>query len=72
MRKNAAKNFDILAISLSILYSYFDNPTKLSSDLCPAKFLDTSTKLLIPCLLQFLIKFMLRPRIWLNSYLIIF
>ena len=24
-----AKNFDILAISLDVLYNYFDNPTKL-------------------------------------------
>jgi len=48
MRKNIAKNFDILAISLTILYSYFDNPTKLSSDLYPAKFLDTLTKF-FPC-----------------------
>jgi len=26
---NAAKNFDILATSLSVLHNYFDNSTKL-------------------------------------------
>jgi len=26
---NAAKNFDILATSLSVLYNYFDSSTKL-------------------------------------------
>jgi len=26
---NAAKSFDILAINLSVLYSYFDSSTKL-------------------------------------------
>jgi len=40
--KNAAKNFDILAISLNILYNYFDGLTKLFSDLYLAKFLDIS------------------------------
>jgi len=30
---NAANNFDILATSLSVLYNYFDNLTKLFSDL---------------------------------------
>jgi len=41
----AAKNFDILAISLSVLYNYFDSLTKLFSDPYPAKFLDISAKL---------------------------
>jgi len=34
---NAANNFDILATNLSILHNYF-SPTKLFSDLYPAKF----------------------------------
>jgi len=34
---NAAKNFDILATSLSVLRNYFDNSTKLFSDLYPVK-----------------------------------
>jgi len=29
---------------LGVLHNYFDSPTKLSSDLYPAKFLDTPTK----------------------------
>jgi len=41
---NAAKNFDIIAISLSILHNYFDSLIKLFSDLSLAKFLDTSAK----------------------------
>jgi len=41
---NAAKNFDTLAISLGILYNYFNNLTKLFSDLYLAKFLDILTK----------------------------
>jgi len=40
---NAAKSFDILTISLSVLYNYFDSP-ELFSDLFLAKFLDASTK----------------------------
>jgi len=39
-----AKNFDILATSLSILHNYFNSPTKLFLDLYLAEFLDTSTK----------------------------
>jgi len=35
---NAAKNFDNLTTSLSVLYNYFDSPTKLFSNV--AKFLD--------------------------------
>jgi len=40
---SAAKSFDILAISLSILHDHFDDLTKLFSDLYLylAKFLDT-------------------------------
>lgn len=30
---NTAKSFDILAISLSVLYNYFDGSTELFSDL---------------------------------------
>ena len=29
MMSNAAKTFDILAISLSVLSNYFDNPTRI-------------------------------------------
>jgi len=39
---NAAKYYDILATSLSILHNYFNGPTKLFLDLCPANFLDIS------------------------------
>jgi len=35
---NAAKSFNILEINLSILYNYFDDPTKLFSDLYLANF----------------------------------
>jgi len=38
---NVVKSFDILATSLSVQCNYFDNPTKLFSDLYLAKFLDT-------------------------------
>jgi len=37
---NVAKNFDILVNSLNVLYNYFDNLTKLFSDLYLTKFLD--------------------------------
>jgi len=50
---SAAKSFDILAIllaSLSILHNYFDDLTKLFSDLYLAKFLDTSSKPFFPCI----------------------
>jgi len=42
-----AKNFDILAISLSILHNYFDYLTKFSN-LYLAKFLNISIKLFFP------------------------
>jgi len=42
---NAAKNFDILAIGLSVLYNYFGSSTKLL-DLYPAKISNLSAKLL--------------------------
>jgi len=45
MMNNAAKSFDILATSSSILHN-FDSLTKLFSDLYLAKFSDTSAKLL--------------------------
>jgi len=41
---NAAKNFNSLTISLSILHNYFDDSIKLFSDLYLTKFLDTSAK----------------------------
>jgi len=44
---NAAKNFDI-ATSFDILHNYFDDLTKLFSDLYPTKFLDTSSKSFLP------------------------
>jgi len=44
MMSNAAKSFDILVTSSSILHN-FDSSTKLFSDLYLAKFLDTSVKL---------------------------
>jgi len=47
---NAAKNFDILTISLNVLYNYFDNPIKLFSDLYLVKFLNTSAKLFFSCI----------------------
>jgi len=40
MMSNAAKNFDILAISLNVLHNYFDSSLKLFSNL--VKFLDFS------------------------------
>jgi len=36
---NPTQNFNILAISLNILYNYFDSVTKFFSDLYLAKFL---------------------------------
>jgi len=39
MMNKAAKSFDILAITLSVLHNYFvPVPTKLLSDLCLIKF----------------------------------
>jgi len=49
MMSNAAKSFDVLVISLSVLRNYFDNPTKLFSDLYLAKFFNTSAKSCFPC-----------------------
>jgi len=47
---NAARNFDILATSLSILHNYFDSSIKLFSDLSLAKLLDALAKIvLFPC-----------------------
>jgi len=45
---NAAKNFDTLATSLSVLQNYFDGLTKLFSNLYPAKFLDILSKSFFP------------------------
>jgi len=42
--RNAAKSFDILATSLSVLHNYFDDLTKLFLDLYLASFLDTLAK----------------------------
>jgi len=39
---NAARSFDILATSLSVLHNYFDKTTKLFSDLDLPKFLNFS------------------------------
>jgi len=45
---NAAKNFDILAISLNILHNYFDSSIKLFSNLYLPKFIEISVKF-FPC-----------------------
>jgi len=45
----------ILAISLSNLHNYFDNPNKLFSNLYLAKFLDTSTKPFFSCINRLII-----------------
>jgi len=53
MVNNTAKGFDILAISLiTYLCNYFDNPTKLFSNLYLTKFLDTLAKLLLKLFLN--------------------
>jgi len=47
---NAAKNFNILTTSLSVLHNYFDSSTKLLFWLCiQLKILDLSAKLFFPC-----------------------
>jgi len=40
LKHNVAKNFDILATSLSVLHNYFDGLMKLFSNQYLAKFLD--------------------------------
>jgi len=48
LKQDAAKNFDFLAIKLSILYNYFDKSIKFifrSAHL--VKFLDISTKIVL-------------------------
>jgi len=50
---NAAKNFDNLATSLSVLHNYFDSSTKFSP--YPAKILDLSAKVFFLCVLKKLI-----------------
>jgi len=53
---NAAKNFNILATSLSVLYNYFDSSTKYFSDLYPTKILDLSAKpFFLSCVLLLMI-----------------
>jgi len=49
---DVAKNCDILAISLSVLYNYFDSSTikNYFSDLYPATILDFLAKLFFPCI----------------------
>jgi len=56
MTSNAEKSLNIIAITLSIPYNYFD-PTKLFSDLYLIKFLNTSAKSLLSY--QLLSKFMI-------------
>jgi len=46
---DAAKNFNILAVSSNVLHNYFGQQTKLFSNLYLAKFLDSSAKLFFPC-----------------------
>jgi len=41
---NAAKNFDILTASLSVLHNYFDRSIKLPFYLYPTKILNPLTK----------------------------
>jgi len=48
MSNVAAKNFEILPTSLSVLYNYFDSSIQLFSDLYLAIFLDTSAKSVFP------------------------
>jgi len=48
---DVAKNFDILATKLRVLHNYFDDLTKLFSDLYLAKFLDILAKF-FPCMLN--------------------
>jgi len=53
MMSNAAKSFNILiTTNLSVLYNYFNNSTKLFSDLYLAKFFNASTKPFFPCRLN--------------------
>jgi len=47
---NAAKCFDVLAINFVALSNYFDDIATLFSNLCLIKFLDSSAKLLFPCI----------------------
>jgi hypothetical protein len=42
MMNKAAKDFDALATNLNVRHNYFDDLTKLFSDLCLAKFLNTA------------------------------
>jgi len=48
---DAAKNFDILATSLSFLRNYFEF-NKIIFLLYPAKMLDLLAKLFFPCIIQ--------------------
>jgi len=49
MMSNAAKSFNILiTTNLSVLYNYFNNSTKLFSDLYLAKFFNALTKPFFP------------------------
>jgi len=61
MMSSTAKSFDhsIVAISLSILHNYFDDP-KLFSELRPAKFLHILAKFFSLCI--FLVKMRSRIR----------
>jgi len=51
MTHNAAKTFNILIISLNVLYNYLDSP-KLFLGLYLAKLLNTLAKLFFPCMKQ--------------------
>ena len=44
---NAAKSFDILVISLNILYNYFNDLTKLFSNLYIDKFFRNFSKIVL-------------------------
>jgi len=52
MMRIATKNFDILAISLNILYNYFDSLIIFRSVFILAKFLDISAKPFFPCIIH--------------------
>jgi len=49
MTSKTTKSFDILTISLSVLHNYFDNLTKLFSNLLSAKLLDILAKPSFTC-----------------------
>jgi len=57
-----------VALCSSVLQNYFDNPTKLFSDMYVATFLDILTKSFFPCMQKFISLFIsylpLFIRVW--------